>query len=244
MSSKDTNRPAALIDAENNEAKHAAEIFEDLAALGEVSIRRIYGDFSAGSPQGWNKEILARYAIVPQQQFANTTGKNASDIALVIDATDILHQDKCTGFVLISSDSDFTRLASQLREEGLDVFGIGLRKTPEAFVNACKRFIYIENIGKRLLDENDGRKTDKAQNKHNLNHAYQLIRNVVQNTGEFDGWASLSFVGSELDRQYPDFDSRTYGHKRLSDLVRAIRRFEETGANETFRIRCRDERGS
>ena len=137
---------AVLIDADNISAKYAEAMFEEIASLGEASIRRIYGDFAGGGPQGWSKDKLAALAIVPHQQFANTTGKNASDIALVIDAMDILHSGRFDGFVLISSDSDFTRLASRIREQGLDVFGMGMRKTPAAFVKACKRFIYVENL--------------------------------------------------------------------------------------------------
>jgi hypothetical protein len=137
---------AVLIDADNISAKYAEAMFDEIASLGEASIRRIYGDFAGGGPQGWTKDKLANLAIVPHQQFANTTGKNASDIALVIDAMDILHSGRFDGFVLISSDSDFTRLASRIREQGLDVYGMGMRKTPAAFVKACKRFIYVENL--------------------------------------------------------------------------------------------------
>ncbi len=240
MTTRNTERLAVLIDADNVPAKHAAEIFEEIATLGEAGLRRIYGDFSSGSPQGWSAQSLAEFAIVPHQQFANTTGKNSSDIALVIDAMDILHSGRFSGFVLVSSDSDFTRLASRIREQGLDVFGIGERKTPKAFVAACNRFIYIENIEKLETGVPQNKKSESSKTKHELNHAYQLIRNVVLNTNEPDGWASLAFVGSQLGKMYPDFDSRTYGHKRLSDLVRAIDRFEKSGTNGDLKIRCGD----
>ncbi|WP_050605192.1 NYN domain-containing protein [Ruegeria sp. 6PALISEP08] len=235
-----TDRLAVLIDADNVSAKHAAEIFEEIATLGEAGLRRIYGDFSNGSPQGWDAKSLAEYAIVPHQQFANTSKKNSSDIALVIDAMDILHSGRFNGFVLVSSDSDFTRLASRIREQGLDVFGIGERKAPSAFVAACNRFIYIENIEKPEVGAPQVKKAGDVKSKHELNHAYQLIRNVVLNTNEADGWASLSFVGSQLGKMYPDFDSRTYGYKRLSDLVRAIDRFDKRGTNGDLKIRCKD----
>ncbi|WP_420585687.1 NYN domain-containing protein [Ruegeria sp.] len=240
MTTKTADRLAVLIDADNVPAKHASEIFEEIATLGEAGLRRIYGDFSNGSPQGWNAQSMAEYAIVPQLQIANTTGKNSSDIAMVIDAMDILHSERFSGFVLVSSDSDFTRLASRIREQGLDVFGIGERKAPKAFVAACNRFIYIENIEKPETGVSQSKKVEKANSKHELNHAYQLIRNVVLNTNEPDGWASLGFVGSQLGKMYPDFDSRTYGHKRLSDLVRAIDRFEKSGTNGDLKIRCKE----
>lgn len=239
MTKQSTERLAVLIDAENVAAKHVAEIFEEVATLGEASLRRIYGDFSDGTPQGWSAGKLAEYAIVPHQQFANTSGKNSGDIALVIDAMDILHSGRFDGFVLVSSDSDFTRLASRIREQGLNVFGIGERKTPKAFVAACNRFIYIENIEKTEVSQQSATAGGQTA-KQDLNHAYQLIRNVVLNTNEADGWASLSFVGSQLGKMYPDFDSRTYGHKRLSDLVRAIDRFDKSGTNGALRIRCKD----
>lgn len=240
MTSKTTERLAVLIDAENVPAKHAAEIFEEVATLGEASLRRIYGDFSGSIPQGWTAEILAKHAIVPHQQFANTSKKNAGDIALVIDAMDILHSDRFGGFVLVSSDSDFTRLASRIREQGLTVFGIGQEKAPKAFVQACNRFIYIENIEKEEAQTHGGEKAKTSHSKQDLNHAYQLIRNVVLKSEEPDGWAGLGWVGSQLSMNYPDFDTRTYGFKRLSDLMRATGKFEETGANGGLKIRGKD----
>ncbi|WP_300068986.1 NYN domain-containing protein [uncultured Ruegeria sp.] len=240
MATGRTDRLAVLIDADNVPAKHAEEIFEEIATLGEAGLRRIYGDFSNGSPQGWDAKSLAKYAIVPHQQFANTSGKNSSDIALVIDAMDILHSERFGGYVLVSSDSDFTRLASRIREQGLDVFGIGERKAPNAFVAACNRFIYMENIKKSDCAAPQSKKVGNTKLNHELNHAYQLFRNVVLNSNENDGWASLSLVGSQLGKLYPDFDSRSYGHKRLSDLVRALDRFEEGKVNGGFKIRCKD----
>ena len=136
---------AVLIDADNTSPRHAGAIFDEIARMGEASVRRCYGDFSSNQMSGWNR-VQAEYGLVPHHSPANTVGKNASDISLVIDAMDILHTGRFDGFVLVSSDSDFTRLASRVREQGLDVYGIGQKKTPDAFRKACKRFIYLENI--------------------------------------------------------------------------------------------------
>src|SRR5499425_3228166 len=140
-----TRRLAILIDADNTSPRIAAGLFEEVAKFGEASVRRIYGDFSGQRLKSW-ADILQKYAIDPYQQFAYTAGKNASDIALVIDAMDLLHSRRFDGFCLVSSDSDFTRLASRLREEGADVYGFGAQKTPESFRQACRRFIYTENL--------------------------------------------------------------------------------------------------
>ena len=154
MERSDEPRLAVLIDADNTAAKWADAIFEEIATLGEASVRRIYGDFSGPHLRSWEKK-LAGLAVIPHQQFAYTKGKNSSDIALVIDAMDLMHTGRFDGFVLVSSDSDFARLASRLREQGLQVFGIGKRNTPDAFRKACKRFIFVENLlgdGEALRD--------------------------------------------------------------------------------------------
>ncbi len=152
---------------------------------------------------------------------------------------DILHSARFGGFVLVSSDSDFTRLASRIREQGLSVFGIGEEKTPNAFKKACNRFILIENIKKE--ETNGGEKVKTVQPKKELNQAFQLIRNVVLKSEEPDGWADLGWIGSQLSMNYSDFDTRTYGFKRLSDLVRATGKFEETGENGGLKIRLKDQ---
>ena len=159
MEGNNEPRLAVLIDADNTAPKWAEAIFEEIATLGEASVRRIYGDFSGPHLRSWEKK-LAGLAVIPHQQFAYTKGKNSSDIALVIDAMDLMHTGRFDGFVLISSDSDFARLASRLREQGLQVFGIGRTNTPEAFRKACKRFIFVENL---LGDEEVPRKTDEAE---------------------------------------------------------------------------------
>ncbi|UWQ23931.1 NYN domain-containing protein [Leisingera aquaemixtae] len=220
---------AVLIDADNISAKYAEAMFEEIASFGEASIRRIYGDFAGGSPQGWNKEKLAALAIVPHQQFANTTGKNASDIALVIDAMDILHSGRFDGFVLISSDSDFTRLASRIREQGLDVYGMGMRKTPAAFVKACKRFIYVEN-----LLEDPGKSKPKPKKVEEtkddapaeLVDPTKLVVRAMDAIDQDDEWFTLGQIGQYITAASPDFDTRSYGKRKLSDLIASLKLFE------------------
>lgn len=221
---------AVLIDADNISAKYAEAMFEEIASFGEASIRRIYGDFAGGSPQGWNKEKLAALAIVPHQQFANTTGKNASDIALVIDAMDILHSGRFDGFVLISSDSDFTRLASRIREQGVDVFGMGMRKTPAAFVQACKRFIYVENLleepGKpkpKPKKEDDGGNGNAPAG---LADPTKLVVRAMDAIDQDDEWFTLGQIGQYITAAAPDFDTRSYGKRKLSDLIASLKLFE------------------
>lgn len=220
---------AVLIDADNISAKHAEAMFEEIASLGEASIRRIYGDFAGGGPQGWTKEKLAALAIVPHQQFAYTSGKNASDITLVIDAMDILHSGRFDGFVLISSDSDFTRLASRIREQGLDVFGMGMRKTPTAFVKACKRFIYVEN----LIAEPQKPKTRQAKSEDIgseppavLDDPVKLVIRAMDAIDQDDEWFTLGQIGQFITAANPDFDTRSYGKRKLSDLIATLKLFE------------------
>ncbi|MDX2483825.1 MAG: NYN domain-containing protein [Pseudodonghicola sp.] len=228
---------AVLIDADNISAKYAEAIFEEIASFGEASIRRIYGDFSGGAPQGWSKDKLASMAIVPHQQFANTTGKNASDIALVIDAMDILHSGRFDGFVLISSDSDFTRLASRIREQGLDVYGMGMRKTPAAFVKACKRFIYVENLMAEpaRVKPKPTRPADtrpvpevhvSSEAPAELEDPTKLVVRAMDAIDQEDEWFSLGQIGQFIAAANPDFDTRSYGKKKLSDLVKELKRFE------------------
>lgn len=238
-------RLAVLIDAENASARIAEALFTEIATLGEASARRIYGDFASAQIQGWTK-VLARYAIQPQQNFANTKGKNSGDIALVIDAMDLLHSGRFDGFCLVSSDADFTRLASRIREEGVDVYGFGERKTPESFRQACTRFIYTENLSTPAAEETaparGGRgaaattsapdPAQAASGKRKPVEAARLIAAVIADMDEDgDGWVTVSGLGDRLRNAYPDFDQRTYGHAKLSDLIRATGRFEvQTGA--------------
>lgn len=230
-------RLAVLIDADNVPAGYAESIFEEIAALGEASVRRIYGDWSATRLNAWAKKVAA-LGLVADQQFSNTKGKNASDIGLVIAAMDFLHSGLFDGFVLVSSDSDFTRLAARIREQGLDVYGIGEKKTPEAFRMACKRFIYVENLGSGdAADEPAARVSPKADqpeepvvkpgSKEPPAKAIPLIIAAMRAIDPEGEWYSLGQVGQYITQANPDFDTRTYGAAKLSDLVRKISsRFE------------------
>ena len=233
-------RLAVLIDADNTSAKIVDGLFEEIATLGEATVRRVYGDFSSPRLKGW-ADVLARHAIIPQQQFAYTTGKNASDITLVIDAMDLLHTAELDGFCLVSSDSDFTRLASRLREAGAAVFGFGARKTPESFRQACKRFIYTENLVPAA--ETGAAKGATTVAREPLSRAQAMIERVISeiDSDADGGWISLGVVGQQLSALAPDFDSRTYGFRKLSDLVRAVETLEVRSEGGHLRVRQRPE---
>lgn len=220
-----TPRLAVLIDADNASPKIADGLFEEIAKIGEASVRRVYGDFSTSRSKGW-VDILARHAIVPQQQFPYTIGKNASDITLVIDAMDLLHSGRFEGFCLVSSDSDFTRLASRIREQGIDVYGFGEQKTPESFRQACRRFIYTENLLPDRADPERGTDSRQAKPLAGQEEATRLMLRVIAQMDTEDGWANLGSFGKQILNLAPDFDPRTYGFKKLSDLVRATKEFE------------------
>ncbi len=217
-------RFAVLIDADNTSPRIAAGLFEEIAKFGEASVRRIYGDFSSPRMRSW-ADILQKYAIDPYQQFAYTTGKNASDIALVIDAMDLLHSRRFDGFCLVSSDSDFTRLASRLREEGADVYGFGAQKTPESFRQACRRFVYIEN----LLPEAEVSTPEEGSSlkaRQPPSAAVPILTKAIAQMETEDGWVGLGVVGQRLANTASDFDPRTYGYRKLSDLVRQTGAFD------------------
>ena len=237
----DDNRPrrfAVLIDADNTSPRIAAGLFDEIAKFGEASVRRIYGDFSSSRLQSWTK-ILQKHAIDPYQQFAYTSGKNASDIALVIDAMDLLHSERFDGFCLVSSDSDFTRLASRLREEGADVYGFGTQKTPESFRQACRRFIYTENLlpEAEALSVEEGR---GAKGRQPPSAAVPILTKTLSQMETEDGWVGLGVVGRRLANVAPDFDPRTYGCGKLSDLVRQTGAFEiDQPEGRAMRIRAK-----
>jgi hypothetical protein len=212
---------AVLIDADNSSPRWAEAIFEEIASLGEASVRRIYGDFSRSQLSGW-QDKLPMLALVPHHQPANTVGKNSSDIALVIDAMDLLHSGRFDGFVLVSSDSDFTRLASRIREQGLDVYGIGQQKTPEAFRKACKRFIFVENI----LEPSSEPGPEAAPKKAAPAKAVPLIMAAMKAIDQDEEWFSLGQIGQFIVTANPDFDARNYGCAKLSDLVARSGGFE------------------
>jgi hypothetical protein len=223
---------AVLIDADNASPKIADALFDEIAKIGEASLRRIYGDFSRGQLAGWEK-VLARHAILAQQQFAYTTGKNSSDIALVIDAMDLLHSGRFDGFCLVSSDSDFTRLAARIREQGVDVYGIGQSKTPESFRQACTRFIFTENF---VGEEGPARGAKGALRP--MKEAVGLILRAMEDIEEdAEGWYPLGTVGTRLNAMSSEFDTRTYGHPKLSALVAASGGFELDRTGPHLRIR-------
>ena len=242
-----TKRLAVLVDADNIPADWAAAIFKELATFGDATVRRIYGDFASSHLNGWRK-ILQDHALIPHHQPAYTKGKNASDITLVIDAMDLLHSDRVDGFALVSSDSDFTRLASRIREEGLDVIGIGQERTPESLRKACKRFVFLENLGveEASSDSQPGTKTN-TKNKSAANtgqpagratqppsKAVPLILDAMRK--EEEEWVSLSVIGKHVHTANPDFDPRTYGHTKLVDLLEKAGAFE-VNRNNPARVR-------
>ena len=219
------NSLAVLIDADNTSARYAQAIFEEIVKLGEANVRRIYGDFSRNRLAGWDDAIQS-LAILQHQQRSNTTGKNAADIALVIDAMDLMHKGRLDGFCLVSSDSDFTRLAQRLREDGLAVYGFGERKTPEAFRNACNRFIYVENLVEVVAEKDSASNaTAMAVKKESPSKAVNVVVKAMEGEDD-DGWVHLGSVGSRILGAAPDFDPRTYGCPNLSTLVTKSGGFE------------------
>jgi uncharacterized LabA/DUF88 family protein len=203
---------AVLIDADNAQASVINELLEEVSRYGTASIKRAYGDWTTGHLKGW-KTILLQTAIQPIQQFAYTQGKNATDSALIIDAMDLLHAGNLDGFCIVSSDSDFTRLATRLREAGLKVYGFGERKTPDPFVKACDKFVYSEILKPQR---------QKSKSKENEPEPLRpILKPAITATADDDGWAELSAVGSMIAKTSPSFDPRNYGYQKLGELVRA-----------------------
>ena len=220
---------AVLIDGDNIPSAHVKEMMEEIAKYGNPTIKRIYGDWTKPNLSKW-KNILLENAITPIQQYGYTTGKNATDSAMIIDAMDILYSDKVNGFCLVSSDSDFTRLATRLREAGMTVFGIGEKKTPEPFIVACDKFIYIE-ILKNQRDENGSEPSkNKSSQKSNVDKitpkVVKLIATTISDLADDDGWAYLGDVGNLLQKKQTNFDSRNYGFQKLTPLIKSIKKFE------------------
>lgn len=223
MFKRDRPLYAVLIDADNIPAKHAEPILKEVATLGEPALRRVYGDWSNEKLKGWANTVREQ-GLVAHQETANTKGKNASDIGLVIDAMDILHSGRFNGFVIVSSDSDFTALANRIREQGLDVIGVGERKTPESLRNVCNRFIFIENIIDEPAPVKEGAKNDN--DKLPASKAVPLIMSAMEGIEQDDVWYPLAVLGSHITAANSDFDSRTYGHAKLSLLVKNLAQFE------------------
>jgi uncharacterized LabA/DUF88 family protein len=237
MVSERAPRLAVLIDADNTSPRIAAGLFEEIAKIGEASVRRLYGDFSAPRLKAW-AEILSRHALIPHQQFAYTSGKNSSDIALVIDAMDLLHTGRFEGFCLVTSDSDFTRLAGRIREQGLDVYGFGERKTPESLRQACHRFIYTENL---IQASSTGSGSPEGPRPlQPAAAAIPILRTAIEQMEGEDGWVRLGQLGQRLATIASDFDPRTFGFRKLSDLVTETDAFDFDRADGgAIRVRLR-----
>lgn len=223
------NRLAVLIDGDNIPSAYVKEMMEEIAKYGNPTIKRIYGDWTKPNLSKW-KNILLENAITPIQQYSYTSGKNATDSAMIIDAMDILYSGKVDGFCIVSSDSDFTRLATRLREAGMKVIGIGERKTPEPFIVACDKFIYVEilTIPPKEEEYSKGKKisTKKEEVEKITPKVIRLIASTISDLADEDGWAFLGDVGSLLQKKQPNFDSRNYGFAKLTPMINAMGKFE------------------
>ena len=214
-------RLAVLVDADNAQPSAIAEVLGEVARYGTATIKRAYGDWTTDWLNGW-KKLLHVHAIQPMQQFRYTKGKNATDSALIIDAMDILHEGKVDGFCLVSSDSDFTRLATRIREAGLVVYGFGERaKTPEPFVAACDKFIFTEILRETVEDTGQEAGVAPALKEDADTELQELLLSAIASTTLDDGWAGLAAVGGWLNKRDPSFDPRSFGYRKLGDLVRA-----------------------
>lgn len=222
---------AVLIDADNMPARYAEAVLKEAATIGEPALRRVYGDWSSDLLKGWVSQIR-ELGLVAHQASANTKGKNASDIQLVIDAMDILHTGRFDGFVLVSSDSDFTALANRLREGGHLVIGIGEKKAPDALRNVCNRFIFIENIA-----DSSGREGSSPREKEHPREAIPLVLDAMAAIDQDDEWYRLGQLGQKISNQHPDFDTRTYGARKLSDLLKQLPRFETRREGNQLMVR-------
>jgi len=245
---------AVLIDGDNIPSAYVKEMMEEIAKYGNPTIKRIYGDWTNPRLSKW-KNLLLENAITPIQQYGYTQGKNATDSAMIIDAMDILYSGKVNGFCIVSSDSDFTRLATRLREAGMQVYGIGEKKTPNPFIVACDKFIYIE-ILKNEAEEEDDPSSDEPQKKKKTKKRLdkitakeiRWISNTIQDLADDDGWAFLGDVGSLLLKKRPNFDSRNYGYQKLTPLISSISNFEverrdgTTGRNKLIYVKIKEKR--
>jgi len=219
---------AVLIDGDNIPSAYVKEMMEEIAKYGNPTIKRIYGDWTKPHLAKW-KNILLENAITPIQQYGYTTGKNATDSAMIIDAMDILYSEKVNGFCLVSSDSDFTRLATRLREAGMVVFGLGEKKTPDPFIVACDKFIYIEILKQRTKPD-DKEVSKEEQQKNDVDKitpkVIKLISATIADLADDEGWAFMGDVGNLLQKKQPNFDSRNYGFQKLTPLIGSIDKFE------------------
>lgn len=222
---------AVLIDADNVSDKYIRHIFDEISNHGIATYKRIYGDWTKPQLASW-KTVLLNYSITPIQQYSYTTGKNATDAALIIDAMDILYSQNVDGFCIVSSDSDFTKLAARLREAGMYVIGIGEKKTPTPFIAACEKFKYLEVLATipTYHESNDNKKAEKQEIPNDTmasrKELIESIKIIITETSNEDGWSFLGEVGKRLNKRYPDFDTRNYGHLKLTPLISALGQFE------------------
>jgi hypothetical protein len=217
---------AVLIDGDNIPSANVTEMMEEIAKYGNPTIKRIYGDWTSPHLSKW-KNLLLQNAITPIQQYAYTTGKNATDSAMIIDAMDILYSEKVNGFCLVSSDSDFTKLATRLREAGMQVIGIGEKKTPNPFIVACDKFIYIEILRRQPEKKNTSQKEKVKDNFDQVTpKVISLIASTISDLSDEEGWAFLGDVGGLLQKKQPNFDSRNYGFEKLTPLIKSIDKFD------------------
>lgn len=221
---EDTTKLAVLIDADNAQPSIVDDLLAEIANYGIASVKRIYGDWTSPGLKGW-KEVLLEHSIQPMQQFAYTKGKNATDSALIIDAMDLLYTNNFNGFCIVSSDSDFTKLASRIRESGLLVYGFGEQKTPSAFVSACDKFIYTEVLRAKTNESDAIAKKSSNELKRDTKLVH-MLRNAVEASSDESGWAQLGPVGSNLAKQSSEFDPRNYGYGKLGELVKATKLFD------------------
>ena len=221
---------AVLIDADNVSDKYIKYIFDEISNHGTPTYKRIYGDWTKPQLASW-KSVLLNYSITPIQQYSYTTGKNATDSALIIDAMDILYSKNVDGFCIISSDSDFTRLAARLREAGMYVIGMGEKKTPTPFIAACEKFKYLEVLAGLVTDVSVSEEMSEKQQVSkevlaNRGELIKSIKNIIAERSDEEGWVGLGEVGTKLSMRYPDFDTRNYGHSKLSSFILSLNRFE------------------
>ena len=220
---------AVLIDGDNIPSLYVKEMFEEIAKYGNPTIKRIYGDWTTPALAKW-KAVLLENAITPIQQYGYTRGKNATDSAMIIDAMDILYAKKVNGFCIVSSDSDFTRLAIRLREAGMNVIGIGEKKTPDPFIVACDKFIYLEILKPQSEDNESQSPRKKGSKKGEVEDitpkVIRLIASTISDLADDDGWAFLGDVGNLLQKKQPNFDSRNYGFQKLTPLIKSIKKFD------------------
>jgi uncharacterized LabA/DUF88 family protein len=233
---------ALLIDADNVSEKYIKYIIDEISNHGTPTVKRIYGDWTKPQLAPW-KDVLLKYSISPMQQYSYTTGKNSTDSALIIDAMDILYSNNVDGFCIVSSDSDFTKLAARLREAGMLVIGMGEKKTPSPFISACEKFKYLEVLAQMALKPNEAPSVKEVQKQEetakvgviSMKELVNSIRTIITEVSDEEGWVSLGQLGSSLNKRYPDFDTRNYGYSKLTPLVSSLNHFEiKSSPNQSY----------